>query len=1233
MIWCVRTLALAGAVCCSSAFADGDELVGLELWGGRKAHLAVVNPALGEDPDRVISLSGEWETWINEELSRRHAWAGLGFYRGEGKFHRLVRIPGAWEADGVGEPGMSVPWNVTGDNSRKRIRHLHMGALNYRRRVTIPESWKGLRVWLKVGAIGGVGWCYVNGNNVAIVDNYCGTYKYEITEFVTPGQEAVIGIQASNKFPSRKGEMRSAHRWGGVFRDVELEATPSVFIDDAWVRGDFDLRNAQVKVEMAGGGGQRKGPFSLRATVDGETAQIPLSTSTSSLHLEVPLRNFRPWSPEHPNLYTAVVELVENGQVIQVRRERFGVRKLEVRGKEFYLNGAPYYFRGFGDDHVNPITGISPPDRKVHRERFLKAKAAGFNFVRLHTHCDWPEYFEAADEAGILVQPELPYYNDQPCEEFASDPIRDATELWRNYRRYPSFAVYSLGNEGSFGDRLDRQMHRYIKKMDPDRLKINQDCHLQNVNPPDRADYTGGPIDMWVRGSFDPDRPFVTHEYMNLGAKQDSRLEPQFTGTWLPPVTRRDRAEWLAKSGLGMEWGDRLQDSQHALQRTYQKLGIECARTDPYCDGFCFWTIADVVVANSGTYSAQGVFDPFWNPKRCGNGYADVRVFNSPVGVFADMGVSNRVFTAGDRADVEFRLANYGDGTISGAELRWRMTAGAEVLAEGTLPIGDQPVGAVRVVARADVGMPSVRKPTAATFRAEVVDADGRSVTANHWPCWLFPRRGVRDGRFIAVSPALAKPLAGLYSGLLPADRAAEAEVVIAECGSPLAAEALARGQRVITLDGCEGPTNVKPGWWFFGDQVGTAFLEHPALAGLPHGGFLDELFFRILKKGRELPIPGVAEGGLIAVGEGGRKCFAYLAETRCGGGSALMAFGLDVLGGTPEGTSLLDGMVDYVRSDAFAPARPRELTVMTWNTEHYGWWNRSAAECALIESNMFAVVRAVDPDVLLVQETYGSFDRFRAALPDREARLLGACNSVYSRFPIAAVHDTYRDRSLYGCTNGYDYAGGNGPFHFSAVELDVGGRRIRVCPIALNWQPYASNLPADLDAAGLLAAEAGPQPNGGTPRPRQMADILGSIRDLLAEADRIPIVIGGDFNSHSHLDWAETTADRFGHGGRVVPWPVSRTMAEAGFTDTYRVLHPDPISSYGTTYMRTNPSDPKTAIYARMDYIYSKGKGLRPVKSEAVNGAYHRPFVFRGESYTCFPSDHGFVLTTFVLE
>jgi hypothetical protein len=54
-------------------------------------------------------------------------------------------------------------------------------------------------------------------------------------------------------------------------------------------------------------------------------------------------------------------------------------------------------------------------------------------------------------------------------------------------------------------------------------------------------------------------------------------------------------------------------------------------------------------------------------------------------------------------------------------------------------------------------------------------------------------------------------------------------------------------------------------------------------------------------------------------VGEGGRRCFAYLARRRAksGGGFALESFGLDLLSGRPEASAVLDGMVDFARGQA----------------------------------------------------------------------------------------------------------------------------------------------------------------------------------------------------------------------------------------------------------------------------------------------------------------------------
>ena len=129
--------------------------------------------------------------------------------------------------------------------------------------------------------------------------------------------------------------------------------------------------------------------------------------------------------------------------------------ELEVRGDRFFFNDKPFFVRGYGDDFVYPLTLVSPASREEHLRHFKAARQAGFLYVRLHTHCELPEYFEAADEAGVLVQPELPDYGDYPTEAFNFDPMRDLKELITHYRRYVSLATYCMGNEGLLGRPLD----------------------------------------------------------------------------------------------------------------------------------------------------------------------------------------------------------------------------------------------------------------------------------------------------------------------------------------------------------------------------------------------------------------------------------------------------------------------------------------------------------------------------------------------------------------------------------------------------------------------------------------------------------------------------------------------------------------------------------------------------------------------------------------------------------
>lgn len=924
----------------------GEELHGVDTWAGIRPLPAVVNPVGREASPDLISLRGEWEFVQQPKPNwRRYRHTKVPFAKVDENtpMHRRssndtpwsaarkIMVPGAWEAQGVGEPGISIPWDPLWDCSTKKLNHIYMGEGWYRRNFALPQEWRGKKIWLKIGGVRSQGWFWVNKNPVAWVDNYCGTYKYDITEFVKPGETNRIVVCVNNALPSRKGLMSNVHRWGGIYRDIELEATLETRIDDAWVRGDFDGRKAEVKVNV-GGEGRKKG-FVLRATVEGEKKEIGLDATSSLYTLEIPLKNFRPWSPECPDLYWADIELLDgSGNIVQKRRERFGVRKIEVHGDSFYLNGRPYFLRGFGDDSVYPVTGLPPADRKTHIAHLKKARAAGFNFVRLHTHCEVPEYFEAADEVGIMVQAELPYYSDVPTEAFTFDPLRDLRELNAHYRRYPSFAVYCGGNEGRLGPYVEKQMYAFVKRNDPDRLVNHQDgdrCAWlerdddEGCNDPGNSDYDIGPRDIWPHGSFNTGRPFVCHEYLNLCVKQDTRINPLYKGAWAAPDSREDRAAWLAARGLDLAWGDALQNAQHALQGVYQKRGIEWARKDPYCDGYCFWTMVDVVVANGAIHSAQGLLDPFWQTKQGGLSLERFALFNGPSAVLADFAPSNsHVFTSGETLSVDFLFAHYGDKALEDAKLEWRFEVrGGAILPQSgdggrdervsplraRISVGDIAIGPARKIASGKIVMPQVARAAKAVLRAEI------GVAANEWEFWVFPKRGKHDGSDVAVDASLLPAIGKLYCGLTDMD---SARIVVAPYGSKTAANALASGKRVLSVSGGDGKPNVSLGWWSMGNQVGTALSRKcRALNGLPHDGVLNPLLFRIVKEGAyPLSSGDVTLVEPMIVGEGRNDCYLYLGEIRTERGRHVASFGLDLLSGTPEGTAILDGIIDSLR-------------------------------------------------------------------------------------------------------------------------------------------------------------------------------------------------------------------------------------------------------------------------------------------------------------------------------
>ena len=259
-------------------------------------------------------------------------------------------------------------------------------------------------------------------------------------------------------------------------------------------------------------------------------------------------------------------------------------------------------------------------------------------------------------------------------------------------------------------------------------------------------------------------------------------------------------------------------------------------------------------------------------------------------------------------------------------------------------------------------------------------------------------------------------------------------------------------------------------------------------------------------------------------------------------------------------------------RTGAAVASPPRagdDLTVLAWNIWHGG---RRDGEV----DGLRRVVETIEQsgaDVVAMQETYGSGPRIADAL-GWSFYLRSSNISVLSRFPIVETHAIFA------------------PFHCGGVTLDLGGgRRVAVMSLWIRHLPdYGDAAAGGATPAELVAAE-------GPTRHREIKAILSDLAPLLRRRDQTPVIVAGDFNSPSHLDWTARVAEK--NHGLVVRWPVSMAMARAGFVDVYRRIHPDPAARPGRTW---SPRFTETR-QDRIDYVFAAGEGIYPADAAMIDG------------------------------
>lgn len=179
----------------------------------------------------------------------------------------------------------------------------------------------------------------------------------------------------------------------------------------------------------------------------------------------------------------------------------------------------------------------------------------------------------------------------------------------------------------------------------------------------------------------------------------------------------------------------------------------------------------------------------------------------------------------------------------------------------------------------------------------------------------------------------------------------------------------------------------------------------------------------------------------------------------------------------------------------------------------------------------------------------------------------------------------------------------------------------VHVYNVHLTPYPYE---PYDLRDGKIDAGEAVAQARYS--RYPEILPVLKAMQEPLHRGERVLLL--GDFNEPSHLDWtAEAAADSL-RLGEAVAWPVSQEITRHGLRDVFRTVHPDPVARPGETWT-TLEGDPDE-VHDRIDLIYFAGSGITAVDAFTLGLREQPPTDVAVQGY---PSDHRSVVGVFLLE
>lgn len=451
-----------------------------------------------------------------------------------------VIVPHTWEALGGSPEYTGVAW--------------------YKHEIFAPEAWRDQFVRIEFQAVFHTAHVFLNG---APIGEHVGKGYTAFTIDLSPRLKLNSGnelmVRVDNSFSNPMLPRQKSFDWandGGITRPVRLLITPRIFIESLEIEAvpdlERDVANVSICVLVRNSSADARNAI-LTANVReyGSTApnevlvsmraSLPPNSSEKVRLAPVQIASPKLWHFDFPNLYWAEAQLKAGGQAHSCG-DRFGIRKFEIRGTAFYLNGEQVSLIG-----VERMAGSNPQFGMAESADWIEAnhrdmKELNCVFTRVH----WPQdrrVLDYCDEHGILMQEEVPAwgsftFENIPAElqaQLVSNGLEQLREMIVRDRNHPCIVAWGLCNEVNGKNPNSRAFAHALAKearnADPKRLLTYASNSLRDHPEEDMAGdfdfisaneyfgswYPGGPQSVReyldrIRRAF-PNKPIVVSEY------------------------------------------------------------------------------------------------------------------------------------------------------------------------------------------------------------------------------------------------------------------------------------------------------------------------------------------------------------------------------------------------------------------------------------------------------------------------------------------------------------------------------------------------------------------------------------------------------------------------------------------------------------------------------------------------------------------------------------------------